>query len=84
MSKKSTETHRHPHIFVEMWKSDKNGDWYWHAAHYRNHKIMSDSAEGYRERRSCLHGIRTIFPDGVEIRELKKGRDGEEETFIVQ
>lgn len=78
-----TKTTENQKIFVRMFRGE-NKEWYWHARHKSNHKIMADGGEGYKQRASCLHGINTIFPGGVVIFEQNITKDGKEEWNRVQ
>lgn len=40
----------------QYWKSNKNGQWYWHLVS-ANNKIIADGAEGYQNKADCLRGI---------------------------
>lgn len=77
------ETNEHPNIFVRMFRGE-NKQWYWHARHKRNHRIMADGGEGYKQRSSCMHGINTIFPGGVVIFEQQITPEGKKEWYRVQ
>ena len=41
------------------WKSDKNGQWYWHLK-ARNGQIICQS-EGYKRKAGCLNGIASVI-----------------------
>lgn len=59
---------RNTKIFAEVYR-DESGDWRWRARHIKNHRVMADSGEGYRKKRSCLHGVDVVL-GSVEIREV--------------
>lgn len=66
---------RNDKIFVVM-KKGRDEHWYWHAQHKANHKIMADSGQGYKSKRSCVNCVRTIFHEGVDLYEAVLQKDG--------
>ena len=51
---------------------DRAGEYRWRLRASGNHEIIADSAEGYKEKRDCLHGLELVkaqAPD-AEIEEL--------------
>lgn len=44
-----------------IWQ-DARGEWRW-TLRARNHKIISDSSEGYKSRRHCVAMCKKINPD---------------------
>ena len=45
-------------MYFEIYR-DKVGDWRWRLK-AKNHKIIADSVQSYRNQKSCLYGIQFI------------------------
>jgi uncharacterized protein YegP (UPF0339 family) len=43
----------------EVFKSEKNDDWYWHLR-ADNNRIIATGGEGYKNKNDCLHGIELV------------------------
>lgn len=46
-------------MYAQIWKSPKNGLWYWHVRS-ANHEIISQS-QGYHSKEAAIHGLRLTF-----------------------
>ena len=52
----------------EIWKSEKNNQWYWHYK-AANNQIVAGS-EGYHNKQDCLHAIDLLKASGdAEVHE---------------
>jgi len=46
-------------MVFEMYRSTKNGQWYWRLR-TANNRIVADSAEGYHNKEDCRLGIMIV------------------------
>lgn len=47
---------------------DKAGEYRWRLRASGNNEIIADSAEGYKEKRDCLHGLELVKEQAPEAR----------------
>jgi len=55
----------------QIWKSDKDGDYYWHLWSDDNHKVVSRSSEGYETKQGARKSIAWVKANAdADVEEL--------------
>ena len=49
----------------EVFKSDKNSEWYWRLR-AGNNQVIAVGGEGYKDKDDCLHGIDLVKRDAAD------------------
>lgn len=49
-------------MYYQIWKDEKNSQWYWHAKS-NNHEIIA-SGEGYTQQAGALHAVSLMKNSG--------------------
>ncbi len=66
---------------VEFYR-EANGDWRWHRKDEGNHKILSDSGEGFTQYRHAYNNAYSQFGDTVDYVKWPLNESGDEPVSL--
>lgn len=61
-------------MYFILFKSDKNGQWYWNL-NSANNKIIATGAEGYVNKQDALHGISLVKGSAATAKTYDKSQE---------